>query len=218
MTKSPGGIAAAVVAFVLGVLGATHFGSQQAFSRGLQLETPASLTTVIANLAERNAVLRDEIFDLRYRSELAQEAAQSGRGSLAEAERQLAALRIFAAEGAARGSGVTVMVDGPFDERALADLVNELRNAGAEAVAVNGIRVGPRTWFGTAADRVLTVDGAPAAGPLAVRAIGAPEVIRVALTRTGGILGQFGVIYPRTRFGATGESVLDLPALTHPLP
>ncbi len=218
MTRSPGGIAAAAVALLLGVLVATHFGSQQAFSRGLQLETPASLTTVIANLAERNTALRDEIFDLRVRVELAQEAAQSGRGSLAEAERQLTALRIFAAEGPARGPGVTVLVDGAFDERALADLVNELRNAGAEAVDVNRIRVGPRTWFGTGIDRVLTVDGAPVAGPLAVRALGAPEVIRVALTRTGGILAQFGLFYPRTRFGTTSESALELPAVTRLLP
>lgn len=218
MRTASGGIASALVALVLGVLVATHFGSQEAFSRSLQLETPASLTTLIANLAEKNGALREEIFDLRLRVELAQEAIAGGRGSLAEAERQVAQLRVFAAEGAVRGPGIAVRVDGAFDDRALGDLVNELRNAGAEAIAVNDIRVGPRSWFGLTADRTIAVDGAPVRPALTVRAIGAPEVMETALARTGGILGQLALIYPRTRFGTSRESALELPALTHPMP
>ena len=46
-----------------------------------------------------------------------------------------------------------------------------------------------------------------------IRAIGSPEVIYVAMTRTGGIIGQFELIYARTRFSVSKESALDLPAL-----
>jgi uncharacterized protein YlxW (UPF0749 family) len=216
MRTNAGGIAATAVALFLGLLAATQIRSQDVFSRSLQLETPSSLTTLIANLSERNNALRDEIFDLRIRVESAQDAVASGKGTLTEGEHQLAQLKVFAAQSAASGPGVSMKVDGPFDERALSDLVNELRNAGAEAIAVNEMRVGPRSFF-TASAGAIAVDGRPLRGPWTVRAIGSPEVVYVALTRIGGIVGQFELIYPRTRFSVNKEAALDLPSLVTPL-
>ena len=216
MRTSAGGIAAAVIAMFLGLLAVTQFRAQDVYSRSLELETPASLTTLIANLAERNSALREEIFDLRLRTESAREEVASGKGSLTEAQRQLRQLEIFAARTPVRGPGISVTVDGTFDDKALSDLVNELRNAGAEAVAVNAVRVGPRSWFGSAADRALTVDATPIRGPWVVRAVGAPEVMYVAMTRTGGIIGQFELIYRGTRFVVSRETALDLPVLANP--
>jgi uncharacterized protein YlxW (UPF0749 family) len=208
-----GAIATATVALLLGVLAATQFGSQEVYSRSLQLETPASLTTLIANISDRNNELRNEIFDLRRDVVNAQESVASGSGSLSEAERQLAQMRIFSAQSAATGPGVSIGIDGSFDERALSDLVNELRNAGAEAIAVNDVRVGPRSYFTGSPDRSIAVDGRPLRGPWTLRAIGSPDVVYVAMTRTGGIIGQFELIYRTTRFTVTKETTLDLPAL-----
>lgn len=216
MRTNTGAIAAAIIALFLGVLAATQFRSQDVYSRSLQLETPSSLTTLIANLSERNNALREEILDLRLRVESAQDAVATGKGTLSEGERQIAQLKIFTAQSAASGSGITVKIDGAFDERALSDLVNELRNAGAEALAVNEMRVGPRSYF-TAAPGGIAVDGRAMRGPWMVRAIGSPEVIYVAMTRTGGIIGQFELIYPRTRFAVAKESALDMAALATPL-
>ena len=114
------------------------------------------------------------------------------------------------------GPGIAVKIDGGFDERALADLVNELRNAGAEAIAVNDARVGPRSWFAAGSPGTLVVDAKEVRGPWSVSAIGASEVLYVAMTRTGGIVGQFEVIYQRTRFAVTRETTLDLPAVSPP--
>jgi uncharacterized protein YlxW (UPF0749 family) len=118
---------------------------------------------------------------------------------------------------AVTGGGITVRIDGSFDERALSDLVNELRNAGAEAIAVNSVRVGPRSWFGATPDRVLTVDAVAVRGPFQVRAVGSTEVMYIAMTRTGGIIGQFELIYKGTRFNVSRDVALDVPALTTPL-
>jgi uncharacterized protein YlxW (UPF0749 family) len=216
MRTNAGSISAAVIALFLGLLVVTQIKAQDVYSRSLQLETPSSLTTLIANLAERNNGLREEIFDLRLRTESARQDATSGTGSLTEARRQLGQLEIFAARTAVKGQGISVRVDGAFDDKALSDLVNELRNAGAEAVAVNGVRVGPRSWFGTSADKTLTIDAAPTKGPWLVGAVGAPEVMYVAMTRTGGIIGQFELIYRSTRFSVSRETALDLPSLRNP--
>ena len=216
MRTNAGGIAASIVALFLGVLVVTQIKAQDVYTRSLQLETPSSLTTLIANLAERNNGLREEIFDLRLRTESARQDASNGTGSLTEARRQLAQLEVFAARTAVKGQGISVKVDGAFDDKALSDLVNELRNAGAEAVSMNGVRVGPRSWFGVANDKALTVDAAPIKGPWTLIAIGAPEVMYVAMTRTGGIIGQFELIYRSTRFSVDRESALSLPSLANP--
>ena len=217
MKTNAGIISVTVVALFLGVLAVTQIQAQDVYSRSLQLETPASLTTLIANLSERNNAIKDEILDLRLRTETARDAIASGRGSLAEGEHQLGQLRVFAAVSAVSGAGISVRVDGTFDERALSDLVNELRNAGAEAIAVNTARVGPRSWFGATPDHALTVDAVAVRGPWQVRAVGSPEVMYVAMTRIGGIIGQFELIYKGTRFAVSKESALELPALVTPL-
>jgi uncharacterized protein YlxW (UPF0749 family) len=217
MKSNAGVIAVTVIALFLGVLAVTQIQAQEVYSRSLQLETPSSLTTLIANLSERNNAVREEITDLIRRTETARDAIASGKGSLTESERQLGQLRVFAGMSAVSGAGITVRIDGSFDERALSDLVNELRNAGAEAIAVNTSRVGPRSWFGATPDRALTVDAVPLRGPWQVRAVGSADVMYIAMTRTGGIIGQFELIYKGTRFAVSKDPVLDVPALTTPL-
>jgi uncharacterized protein YlxW (UPF0749 family) len=216
VTTRSGALTVAVVALFLGVLVVSQFRSREAFSRTLQQETPESLTTLIANLADRNRQLRDEIFDLRVRLEAAQSSVSGGQGSLEESQRQLAQLQVFSSRSAVTGPGIAIRIDGPFDERALSDVVNELRNAGAEAIAVNVSRVGPRTWFGPGPSGTLVVDGIESGGPWTIRAIGAPDVLHVAMTRTGGIVGQFELIYQRTRFAVSREATLALPAVASP--
>lgn len=213
MRSSAGGIAATAVALFLGVLVVTQFRSQDVYSRSLQLETPASLTTLIANLSDRNNSLRDEIFDLRLRVTAARDSVTSGKGSLTESQREIDQLKIFSAQSAARGPGISVKIDGAFDDRAMSDLTNELRNAGAEAISVNDVRVGPRSWYAPGPEHTVLLDGRQLNGPWTVKAIGAPEVMYVAITRIGGIEGQFVLIYPKTRFTVTKESALDLAAV-----
>src|SRR4030088_206219 len=213
MRSNAGGIAATAIALFLGILVVTQFRSQDIYSRSLQLETPASLTTLIANLSDRNNSLRDEIFDLRLRVAAARDSVASGQGSLVESPHEIDQLKIFAASSPARGQGIAVKIDGSFDDRAMSDLTNELRNAGAEAISVNDVRVGPRSWYAPGPERTILLDGKQVNGPWTVRAIGAPDVMHVAITRVGGIQGQFELIYPKTRFSVTKESSLDLPAV-----
>ena len=132
MRTNTGAIWASVIALFLGFAAVTQVHSQDVFSRSLNLETPSSLTTLIANLSETNNELRNEIFDVRRDVADAQASVSSGTGTLTEAERQIAQLRVFSAQSAVSGPGISIRIDGGFDERALSDLVNELRNAGPE--------------------------------------------------------------------------------------
>ena len=207
-----GAIWATIIALFLGFLAVTQVHSQEVYSRSLNLETPSSLTTLIANLSETNNELRSEIVDLRRDVSDARDSVANGKGTLTEAQRQLAQLRVFSSQSAVSGPGIAIRIDGTFDERALSDLINELRNAGAEAISVNEMRIGPKSYFTGTADRLIAVDGRPLRAPWMVRAIGSPDVVYVAMTRTGGIIGQFELIYRNTQFAVTKETALDLPA------
>ena len=199
------------IALVLGVLVVTQYRAQDVFTRSLTAETASSLTTLIGQISDRNSALRDEILQLRLRLDAAQGASQSSETALRELREQFHQVQVASAFTAVSGAGVEVRIDGPFDDRAMSDLVNEVRNAGAEAVGVNGRRVGPRSWFAHA-DGGVTIDGQLVLNPYRVQAVGAPDTIRVALTRTGGIVGQLELIYGRTRFIVSTVSVVDLPA------
>ncbi len=206
------GIAAVTaVGVLLGVLVVTQYRAQDVFSRTLTAENASSLTTLIAQISDRNTALRDEILALRLRVDSAQGASQSSEVALRELREQFQQVQVAAALTPLSGAGVEVRIEGPFDDRATSDLVNELRNAGAEAIGINGQRIGPRTWFARATGGVM-VDGQLVSTPYRVQAIGSPETISVALTRTGGIIGQFGLIYGRTRFLVTQEKLIDLSA------
>ena len=115
MKSNAGVIAVTLIALFLGVLAVTQIQAQEVYSRSLQLETPASLTTLIANLSERNNAIREESLDLRHRADTARDAIANGRGSLVEAERQLGQLKVFAGMSAVSGAGITVRIDGTFD-------------------------------------------------------------------------------------------------------
>jgi hypothetical protein len=64
MRTNGGAIWASIIALFLGFAAVTQVHSQDVFSRSLNLETPSSLTTLIANLSETNNELRNEIFDV----------------------------------------------------------------------------------------------------------------------------------------------------------
>ena len=83
-------------------------------------------------------------------------------------------------------------------------LFNALTRAGAEAANYPFTTIEPNVAVVPVADDRLERIAA---------VIGSSEVVYVAITRTGGIVGQFELIYPRTRFVVTKESSLDLPAV-----
>src|SRR5207249_12032974 len=195
MRTNSGPIWASIIALFLGFAAVTQVRSQDVFSRSLNLETPSSLTTLIANLSETNNELRNEIFDVRRDVADAQDSVSSGKGTLTEAERQVAQLRVFSAQSAVAGPGIAIRIEGAFDERALSDLVNELRNAGAEAIAVNDMRVGPKSSFTGTDDHAIAVDNRSLRGPWTVRAIGAHDVVFVAIECTGGSTASYVHIY-----------------------
>lgn len=136
--------------------------------------------------------------------ELQSEAAMESE-RLGEALAAVDSLRLPASIGPARGPGLTVELSdsealprtgGEATDLRIQDVdlrlvVNALWRAGAEAVAVNGHRVGGTTAIRAAGGRIL-VNFSPIASPYRVTAIGDPEGLESGLRQTE-ISRQFDV-------------------------
>ena len=103
-------------------------------------------------------------------------------------------------------------------DRDVQHAVNGLWQAGAEAIAVNGIRLTARTSIRNAGNAIL-VDYKPIAQPVRITALGAGAQLLSRLRRTAEWqeLGQLRDQY-RIRWSASAQQELDVPAATSALP
>lgn len=115
--------------------------------------------------------------------------AGSTTQAVAEAQRRLRAMQVLAGTTPVSGPGVTITItdpDGAIDAPVVLDAVQELRDAGAEAIQVGPARVVVDTWFADSTDGVV-VSGAPVGTPIRILAIGDADTITAALSIPGGL-------------------------------
>lgn len=98
----------------------------------------------------------------------------------------------------AKGKGITVTVSrgstSRIDASIMFNLIEELRNAGAEVIAINEVRVVASTYIQDA-DEGLISDGTVIKPPYVVKAIGNPQELSNAVDIAGGVGAQLQVKY-----------------------
>lgn len=198
------------VAFLLGLLVVVQLRSQQAVP-GLATLSTQQLTVLVGNLSDENNRLQAEVSTLER--ELASIASSQSRGedSVDQLRAELARVRAWTGLEPVYGPGVTITVDGPLDGPAVEDLLNELRNAGAEAISIDEVRIVPGVVVVGAPGEVL-LDGRRLEDPFEIHAIGSPPALTGSLTRVGGIVAVLGVTHPEALLTITPVERMDLPA------
>ena len=184
----------AAVAAILGLLIVVQLRGQTGGSE-LQAKTAQELTSIVANQNTENDRLRGEVATLTNQLAELRANRASGATSVDQIEAELGRIRAWAGLDAIAGRGVQITVSGEIDAAAVDDLLNELRNAGAEAIAIEDIRVIARTSV-SGVPGALDVDGFLLRDPFTIRAIGRPETIVGSLTRVGGIIAQLSATSP----------------------
>jgi uncharacterized protein YlxW (UPF0749 family) len=184
----------AAVAFLLGLLVVVQLRSQTGGS-ALEALSTQSLTQLVASLNTQNDQLRSEIGSLQDQLDELRANRASGATSVDQITSELARIRAWAGLDAVSGRGVTITVRGRIEAGAVEDLLNELHNAGAEAIAIGDIRVVSRTTVSGQAGS-LDADGFVLGDPFTIRAIGKPETLVGSLTRAGGIIAQLAATDP----------------------
>lgn len=168
------------------------------------------LSLLIETLAARNRELRSGLADLRETVREYRLAESQGESALSVTREDLRRITAFAGLGAVQGQGVVLVVDGALDAIALNDLINEFRNAGAEAIAVDDIRVTARS-VAVEGPRAVELDGVEVGEQFTLRAIGSPDGLLGAMERPGGIISQLKLFIKATIQIRQAESV-ELPA------
>lgn len=149
------------------------------------------LVELLKSLDAANVRLDTQIDDLtRTRNDL---LSSTQRSEQARKEAQLRAeqLGILAGTRGATGPGVEIAIDDPdrqIDAAALLDAIEELRDAGAEVIEINGVaRVVAQTYFLDDAGEIR-VGGREIKRPYVIRAIGDKDTLAEAVRFPGGLV------------------------------
>ena len=164
---------------------------------------------VMGALVVTNGELRSEVQKLQ--GEILAYQRTSERTVLPQMAEELGRMRIVTGSTAVTGAGVQVIVGQGVSVIDLQDLLNEIRNIGAEAVALGGQRLTIRTAL-TADEQGIMVGGQRVEPPYVFQAIGDPTTMVTALNRRGGVLEMLRVAYPGLTLQVSSEPLLVLPA------
>ena len=183
-------IALVAVSVAVGLLVGVQVARQDAGTARLAAESPDDLTRILAELNAEADGLARQIAELRVKLFRYENTVERDRLAVRDARKSLRDLQVLAGTTDVRGPGLAVTIAdrrGRVTWEPFLDLVQELRDAGAEAIAVNDLRIVASSWFGPA-EVGVTVDGQEAVPPYRVEAIGSPEDMAEALEIPGGPL------------------------------
>ena len=179
----------------------------------LQVRTMKKASSEIS-FAFVNDELKDTLLSWRERSQEAERNLQDSNKQLAEARKNATSRTQEAEEIAAKlrinnmllgltdvtGNGIQIKVEDSkvtlitddismylVHDADLREILNELANAGAEAVEINGERIIATTCI-TCAGNIISINGTRVSSPFIIKAIGNQETLYGAITRPGGYI------------------------------
>ena len=204
----------ALIAAAVGFLLVSQLRGQERFSRRLQAESEGDLARILSSLNTEADSLRDEIDALKLQLLSVQTSSQRDDAAVRAAQEQLASLEVLAGTVPVHGPGIILRIDDPegsvrYD--ALIDAVEELRDAGAEAIAVDRVRVAASSAFSEAGGGIV-LDDTPLSAPYEVVAIGSPPTLESGLSIPGGASDTLSALRG-VKITVTREADVVLPAV-----
>jgi len=190
-----GQVTAAVLLLVLGIAGVTQVrlaGTDDDYAGMRQADLIQALNGLQA-ASRRND---QDIRELEETRSSLRDSSERTATALEQARAELGALGILAGTSAAVGPGLRITVtvpDSGISLNYLLDGIEELRDAGAEAMEFNdSVRVVAQTSF-EAADGGVDVDGRILTSPFIIDVIGDPEDLSAALKFPGGFVDDLAL-------------------------
>ncbi|NHC14278.1 DUF881 domain-containing protein [Motilibacter deserti] len=185
-------IAIAALLALVGFAGAVQ--ARTTHDAGLTGLRQADLVRILDDVDERAARLRAEERELEESYEQLASGSGGSGAAIEDAQRRADVLGILAGTLPAQGPGIELRIPDPggaVPASQLLDAVQELRDAGAEAMQLGDVRVVASTAFLDASDDsgpAVSVDGVRVEPPYQLRAIGDPDALESALGIPGGVL------------------------------
>ena len=181
-----------VVGLLCGLLAFALVTQVQATASGhtLTASRPADLLGILTDLDNRADRLRAEIADLQATERRLTSGSGQESAALQAARDRVETLGVLTGTVPAAGPGIVLTIDDPRHRvraAVLLDAVEELRDAGAEALQLSGVRVVADTAIVDEGGRI-EVGGEPVDAPYRLVAIGDSPTLAGALAIPGGVI------------------------------
>lgn len=180
-----------IAGFMCAVLGFALVAQvRQTQQEGISTLRESDLVRILTGLTEQSARLDAEARRLEGVREELTTGSDTSAAAEEAARQRLEVLGVLTGTSPAEGPGIELVIedpDGAVTAAILLDTLQELRDAGAEAVQLEDVRIVASSSFVDAADGV-SVDGHLVSPPYRYRAIGDPQTLSAALDIPGGVL------------------------------
>jgi uncharacterized protein YlxW (UPF0749 family) len=163
-----------LIAIGLGFLIVVQLRSQAAVARTLAAQDDTSVALLINDLNRANNQLMQQSAVLAEQQTQLHQALTAGGADSQALSKELTTLREVNGAVAVHGPGLEIRIQGPVMDFELQDAFNNLRNAGAEAISLNGYRIVASTPVVSRGD-ILVVAGHAVGTPLDMLVIGDAE-------------------------------------------
>jgi uncharacterized protein YlxW (UPF0749 family) len=189
-----------LVCIILGLTLTAQFRTQAGISSDLPTKRLEEMTGLLKQAEEERDALRSQVHKLTVQIN----DLLSARNPTDKIQEELKVIRMAAGYTALQGPGIIVTLDDStrtvqagqdpnlflIHDEDLLKLVNELKAAGAEAVAINEQRVVASTEI-RCAGPTISVNNTRIAPPYVIQALGSPEALDSSLHMRGGIMDTF---------------------------
>lgn len=202
-------VSISLVCFLIGALAVMQLRAQSRVVKTIQAQSSTEQARVINDLIDANAALRKEIQTLEEDLERYEQAA--GKSELDGIVADLNRLKMINGLVEVSGPGIEVTVDGEVGETDMQDLVNELRNAGAESISLGPQRIVGRSVVVKDGSSGFLVDNVRLTKPYVLKALGNPDTLERAVERKGGLVVLLRYNNPGLRIWVEREDRLVLP-------
>jgi uncharacterized protein YlxW (UPF0749 family) len=167
---------------------------RQTQQEGLSALRETDLVRILDDVGQREARLEADSRQLAATQQRLQSGSDSSQAALDAAQSRLDTLGVLTGTKPASGPGIRLIISDPkgtVTAATLLDTLQELRDAGAEAVQIGTVRVVASTWFEDSSGsgpRAISVDASLLHPPYVFLAIGDPQTLSAALEIPGGVL------------------------------
>ena len=180
MFKKNDNIIIAVICFFLGIFLVSQYFSGIEVKKVTQPENNEVLAIEVSKLTRSNAELRRETKDLTANLDSYRNSSESSVKAYNQYLSDIDKFSIINGEKSTSGQGIVISISGNLVTPQMVDLVNAIKNIGAETIEINGKRIILNTEMSQFANQ----------GHYEIKVLGNSTLLKSSMERKGGIVDQ----------------------------
>lgn len=180
MFKKNDYIVISIICFFLGIFVVSQVMATRKYKTLIQPENNEVLAIEVSKQTKVNSELRSEVKDLTAKLDEYKSSTESSQKALELYKSDLSRLSIINGESEKSGQGIVVSINGKMGVPQVVDLINAIRNIGADVISVNDTRILVNSSF----NQFNALD------KYEIKVLGNSKLLKSAMERKGGIVEQ----------------------------